>query len=108
MGSEFEFNYILKLDKKNLENLSVGYEICFSKKGRRIYPDLPFLFVDEDWNAYGYGAVKEKSEKNMQEETSTTGIFEILYLFDENERKAHSDVLKFFYHQSSFGKFRDL
>ncbi|MDP2672965.1 MAG: hypothetical protein Q8O84_04085, partial [Nanoarchaeota archaeon] len=50
MGSKKEFNWVLKLDKDDLENLVIYETRSFSKQGDRIFPLEPIFLVDDNWN----------------------------------------------------------
>jgi hypothetical protein len=98
MGSSIEFNHIMKLPGKELEGLSIGDLKRFLKVGDRFFSKLPILFVDNEWNAYGYGVIKQIVKTDVGEGYFTSGDFEILYLFDEHEKEIHSRSLKRFFH----------
>lgn len=93
MGENIEFNWILKLKKKDLEGLTLGETREFSKEGKRIYPlDFPVLLADEDWHFHGYAHINDYQSFGG----TTTGKYSLIRELNGPEE------------QALFGIYRDL
>ncbi|TKJ17150.1 hypothetical protein CEE44_01280 [Candidatus Woesearchaeota archaeon B3_Woes] len=88
-----ELDYVLKIrEGQGLPKdpqLGVVYE--FTKTIERIYPlRIPILLVDDDLNAYGKCVILQTNVGKG----NTTGLYEIVSLFDEEERKIFTKDIK--------------
>jgi hypothetical protein len=101
MGEEIKFNWILKLKKKDLDNLKLGETRDFSKYGHRIYPLKSLIdLVDEEFNTYGAIKIKNYSlGENRIGDKVTKGEYKILHLCTPEEKEVLSK-----YNQGKYGK----
>jgi len=104
MGEKIEFNWILKLDKEQLQELEVTQTRKFTKKGHRIYPLEKLIdLVDEDFTTYGAIEVKEyKFTQNEIGDKITEGKYGVVYLCTPEEKEVLSKYNRGKYIDSSF------
>lgn len=99
MGEDLQFNWLLKLSKKDLEFLTKGSINSFEKDGKRVYPTDKLVFlVDEDFSPKGVIKIKEFSIKDK----STYGKYEVLYILEGKEKEVLSSLFRQMYLYSDF------
>ena len=99
MGEDIKFNWILKLNKKDLENLAENSDNIFHKKDKIVYPTERLIFlIDEEFNAKGIIKVEEFSIKD----NGTSGKYKLIYTPNEEEKRVLSDIFKNMYLSGDF------
>lgn len=83
MGCIYEWNWILKLNKEQIQNLKVGVTKNFFKKGIRIYPiDVPIDLVNQNWEAIARCIISSVT----LEKDCTKGQYQIMKIYDKEEQ----------------------
>ena len=88
-----ELDYVLKIrEGQGLpEDPQLGVSYTFTKTIERVYPlRLPILLVDDDIHVYGKCVILESTVRNGM----TTGIYEIVDLFNEEKSEIFTQDLK--------------
>lgn len=89
MGYYVEVNTLVRLPEDiDISTLAVGQKITITRERERIVPlHIALLFIDKDWNFYGYCRVNSSEIKDQ-----TTKIeLEIISLFNPEERKIYKE-----------------
>ena len=83
MGCIYEWNWILKLNKKQIPDLKLGIPFAFCKNGIRIFPiNIPIDLVNGNWEALARCVITSVTMAEGQ----TRGIYQIIYIYDTEER----------------------
>lgn len=104
MGEQIEFNWILKLDKIQLQELEASQTRRFIKRGHRIYPLERLIdLVDEDFVTYGAIQIKdyEFTEDKVQGKV-TKGRYNIIHLCTPEEKEVLTKYNRGKYTNQSF------
>jgi len=104
MGEKIEFNWILKLHQKNLQQLENNQTRRFTKEGHRIYPLEKLIdLVDENFVTYGAVQIKEYSfSKDEKGNNITKGRYNLVHLCTPEEKKVLTEYNQGKYHNSAF------
>lgn len=89
MGYYVEVNTLVRLpEETSFSSLEVGQKLTIQRERERIVPlHIALLFIDKDWNFYGYCRV---NSIELKEQTTKMEV-EILLLFNEEERKLYKE-----------------
>ena len=87
MGYATEINSCLKIPLDETK-LKVGQRYNFEKKGERIYSlRIPMDLINDKWEVIGKVIIREVTIG----EGKTKGTYEVLKIYDEQERKIFTD-----------------
>ena len=89
MGYMIELNTLLGLPKDfDVSTLEVGKRYTITRDRERAYPlHIAVLLITPEWDFLGYVVAHSMKNNNQKCEIE----FEVLSLFDENERKLYKD-----------------
>lgn len=94
MGEEICFNWMLKLPKKDLENLFEGEIYDFKKDRPKVYPLNKLIFlIDEEFNSRGIVEIEEFSTSKNE----TSGRYRVVYCPNKEEQKILNNLFKNMY-----------
>ena len=89
MGYYLEVNTLVRLPvETDFSALGIGQKLIIQRERERLVPlHIALLFIDKDWNFYGYCRVNWLEVKNK----ATKMEVEILSLFNENEKNIYKE-----------------
>jgi hypothetical protein len=89
MGYYVEVNTLVRLPEDvNIAELAIGQKITITRERERIVPlHIALLFIDKEWNFYGYCRVNSSEIKDQ----TTKMEVEIISLFNSEERRIYKE-----------------
>jgi hypothetical protein len=100
MGTKFEFNHILKINKleneilEDINSKGSGKFIKGLKEDIRVYPNETIIAVDKEWNAFAAVVKKQKVESS---EGDTGFTFELQRYLSKEEKRIFTNFYKEYY-----------